>query len=162
MTGTRSPFLSLFHQVMGVKSISSAMKSSEPSAFLSLFHQVMGVKTLKKTKGGDRYEVSIPFSSGHGGKGANRLSRHRLSPVSIPFSSGHGGKVKGGDRYEFQRVVSIPFSSGHGGKVAFQSRPRRSNTFLSLFHQVMGVKARPCWGTYEASCFYPFFIRSWG
>ena len=36
--------------------------------------------------------------------------------VSIPFSSGHGGKAKIGYRIVVGEIVSIPFSSGHGGK----------------------------------------------
>jgi len=36
--------------------------------FLSLFHQVMGVKAALPANAGERKLVSIPFSSGHGGK----------------------------------------------------------------------------------------------
>jgi|GEM_PF-6024989 len=36
--------------------------------FLSLFHQVMGVKKMKMLKEKVMEIVSIPFSSGHGGK----------------------------------------------------------------------------------------------
>ncbi len=35
--------------------------------------------------------------------------------------------------------------------------------FLSLFHQVMGVKPQLGKTNFSANnCFYPFFIRSWG
>ena len=60
-------FLSLFHQVMGVKG--RAMSATVIiGLFLSLFHQVMGVKPFNKKNGGEEGVVSIPFSSGHGGK----------------------------------------------------------------------------------------------
>ena len=36
--------------------------------FLSLFHQVMGVKKHRNTRIYIKKTVSIPFSSGHGGK----------------------------------------------------------------------------------------------
>jgi len=36
--------------------------------------------------------VSIPFSSGHGGKGVKNNPPAGGRRVSIPFSSGHGGK----------------------------------------------------------------------
>jgi len=39
-----------------------------PEKFLSLFHQVMGVKLPGASREFEREEVSIPFSSGHGGK----------------------------------------------------------------------------------------------
>jgi len=60
--------------------------------------------------------------------------------VSIPFSSGHGGKASGSKATAERRSVSIPFSSGHGGKDNDTSESLRYILFLSLFHQVMGVK----------------------
>jgi len=108
-------FLSLFHQVMGVKT-SSIRRGARLSLFLSLFHQVMGVKGAKKIPIFFGCVVSIPFSSGHGGKGCrNNRTAEPDNFVSIPFSSGHGGKVANA-------------GSSRGGQMGF----------------------------------YPFFIRSWG
>jgi len=44
----------------------------EEELFLSLFHQVMGVKVFRSPCGAIGTAVSIPFSSGHGGKGQRK------------------------------------------------------------------------------------------
>jgi len=54
-------FLSLFHQVMGVKPHDPPDNWIE-EAFLSLFHQVMGVKAEEIGKQVGDAMVSIPFS----------------------------------------------------------------------------------------------------
>ena len=107
--------------------------------FLSLFHQVMGVKAMKPYNLSEYQIVSIPFSSGHGGKGQNPIINAITATVSIPFSSGHGGKEIFLRGTNMAKIVSIPFSSGHGGKG-------------ERWYSLRG----------PGRSFYPFFIRSWG
>jgi len=77
---------------MGVKRFEKTGLSIIAHLFLSLFHQVMGVKAVYPLETSGAEAVSIPFSSGHGGKERIRQMILEGRTVSIPFSSGHGGK----------------------------------------------------------------------
>jgi len=85
-------------------------------------------------------------------------------PVSIPFSSGHGGKgpaifINGARGAQFLSL----FHQVMGVKREIARTWLRETGFLSLFHQVMGVKPQLGKTNFSANnCFYPFFIRSWG
>jgi len=101
----------------------------------------MGVKKRNGQRQSESQNVSIPFSSGHGGKGRATARCQGGMAVSIPFSSGHGGKVQDALNKLLNDMMFLSlFHQVMGVKRRTSKTRRRVSRFLSLFHQVMGVK----------------------
>jgi len=76
----------------------------------------MGVKDKNAIACRNSAGVSIPFSSGHGGKGNRTCPCGKGGKFLSLFHQVMGVKKGDGMNADAKKIVSIPFSSGHGGK----------------------------------------------